>query len=112
DKYILMGNLHFLNEVGLSTFEIREENETKLTVTIEIFPTKLDYRKDYEKILEEVNDEIYNLAFHFIKRTYRGARARLEGSPSRTEFYRLMEAHFNSLYNAINRIELQPHHLL
>ncbi|WP_407939203.1 DUF2357 domain-containing protein [Oceanobacillus salinisoli] len=78
DSYVLMGNLQYQNEVGLSTFEIRCNNEKLLTVTIEVFPTKLDYRKDYQKLLEEVNDEIYNLAYHFIKKTYLGARAKLE----------------------------------
>jgi uncharacterized protein len=112
DSVVLLGNLYFPNEVGLSTFEIREKNETKLSVTIEIFPTKLDYRNDYVKLLEEVNDEIYNLAFHFIRRTYLGAKAKLEGEPSRAEFYRLMQVHFQKLYEAINRIEKQPHHKL
>lgn len=112
DRLVLMGNLYFPNEVGLSTFEIRENNQTKLSVTLEIFPTKLDYRSDYVKLLEEVNDEIYNLAFHFIRRTYLGAKAKLEGTPSRAEFYRLMQSHFQKLYEAIDRIESQPHHKL
>lgn len=69
---MLMGNLQFQNEVGYSTFEIRHEGKTILEVTLEIFPAKLDYRYDYQELLEEVNDEIYNLAFHFIRKTYQG----------------------------------------
>ena len=42
---LLMGNLQFQNEVGYSTFEIRYKEKTLLEVTLEIFPTKLDYRK-------------------------------------------------------------------
>ncbi|SET50267.1 hypothetical protein SAMN05421676_105120 [Salinibacillus kushneri] len=112
NSYALMGSLQFLNEVGLSTFEIREEDETLLSVTIEIFPTKLDYEKDYKMLLEEVNDEIYNLAYHFIKKTYLGARTKLDGSPSPSEFFRLMQYHFDQLFKAINRIEQQPHQKL
>lgn len=112
NSYVLMGNLQFQNEVGLSTFEIKCNHSKLLTVNIEVFPTKLDYRKDYQKLLEEVNDEIYNLAYHFIKKTYLGARAKLEGTPSRSEFFRLMESHFDSLFEAIQRIERQPHHKL
>ncbi|WP_235182896.1 restriction endonuclease-like protein [Gracilibacillus boraciitolerans] len=112
NSYILMGgNLQFQNEVGLSTFEIRHENKALITVTIEVFPTKLDYRKDYKKLLEEVNDEIYNLAYHFIKKTHLGgAKTKLEGTPSRSEFFRLIESHFVKLMQAIQRIEQQPHH--
>ncbi|MFB5193471.1 DUF2357 domain-containing protein [Neobacillus sp. KR4-4] len=109
---VLMGNLQFQNEVGYSTFEIRQEGKTLLDVTLEIFPAKLDYRNDYRKLLEEVNDEIYNLAFHFIRKTYLGANIKLEGNPSRAEFYRLITKHFQQFIQAINRIEQQPHHKL
>lgn len=109
---VLMGNLRFQNEVGFSTFEIRHNNQSLLEVKLEIYPSKLDYKKDYKKLLEEVNDEIYNLAFHFIRKTYTGARLKLEGKPSRTEFYRLMTHHFKHFLQSISRIEQQPHHKL
>ncbi|PLT32706.1 restriction endonuclease-like protein [Bacillus sp. V5-8f] len=109
---MLMGNLQFQNEVGLTTFEIQSGKDTLLEVTLEIFPTKLDYKKDYQRLLEEVNEEIYNLAFHFIKKTYLGASIKLDGKPSRTEFYRLITKHFNQFLQAITRIERQPHHRL
>ncbi|MGD6900463.1 DUF2357 domain-containing protein [Bacillus infantis] len=110
--YMLIGNLQFQNEVGLTTFEIRDDNKKLLEVTLEIFPAKLDYENDYKKLLEEVNDEIYNLAFHFIRKTYLGAKVKLDGKPSRSEFYRLISKHFDQLIQAVNRIERQPHHLL
>lgn len=109
---MLMGNLRFQNEVGLTTFEIRDGSQKLLDVTLEVFPAKLDYRNDYKKLLEEVNDEIYNLAFHFIRKTYLGARLKLEGKPSRSEFYRLISKHFDQFIQAVNQIERQPHHLL
>ncbi|MEO2075902.1 MAG: restriction endonuclease-like protein [Bacillus sp. (in: firmicutes)] len=109
---MLMGNLQFQNEVGLTTFEIRIDNKKVLEVTIEIFPTKLDYKNDYKKLLDEVNDEIYNLAYHFIRKTYLGAKLKLDGKPSRAEFYRLVNHHFRQFLQAISRIEHQPHHKL
>ncbi|MEH7544926.1 restriction endonuclease-like protein [Neobacillus vireti] len=109
---MLMGNLQFQNEVGFSTFEIRANNKKILQVTLEIFPSKLDYKNDYKKLLDEVNDEIYNLAFHFIRKTYLGARLKLDGNPSRTEFYRLISHHFHQFLQAISRIEQQPHYKL
>lgn len=109
---LLTGNLQFQNEVGYTTFEVRSGAQTLLEVTLEIFPVKLDYQKDYRKLLEEVNDEIYNLAFHFIRKTYLGASIKLEGKPSRAEFYRLMTKHFKQFIQAVNRIERQPHHIL
>ncbi|WHX64636.1 restriction endonuclease-like protein [Peribacillus frigoritolerans] len=109
---LLTGNLQFQNEVGYTTFEIRSGAQTLVEVTLEIFPVKLDYQKDYRQLLEEVNEEIYNLAFHFIRKTYLGANIKLEGKPSRAEFYRLMTKHFKQFIQAVNRIERQPHHIL
>ncbi|AZV64112.1 restriction endonuclease-like protein [Peribacillus frigoritolerans] len=109
---LLTGNLQFQNEVGYTTFEVRSGVQTLVEVTLEIFPVKLDYQKDYRQLLEEVNDEIYNLAFHFIRKTYLGASIKLEGKPSRAEFYRLMTKHFKQFIQAVNRIERQPHHIL
>ena len=109
---MLMGNLQFQNEIGFTTFEIKEEGKVLLEVTLEIFPSKLDYKKDYQKLLEEVNEEIYNLAYHFIRKTYLGAKLKLEGNPSRAEFYRLLSYHFKQFLQSITRIERQPHHQL
>ncbi|SES13143.1 restriction endonuclease-like protein [Salipaludibacillus aurantiacus] len=111
-SYILMGNLQFQNEVGFTTFSIKEEEDPILQVTLEIFPAKLDYKNDYKKLIDEVNEEIYNLAFHFLKKTYMGSSIKLDGNPSMTEFFRLITFHFEAFFKAIERIERQPHHQL
>ncbi|WBL17539.1 restriction endonuclease-like protein [Sutcliffiella sp. NC1] len=110
--YILAGSLTFQNEIGYSTFEVRRGDDTLLEVTLEVFPEKLDYQNDYKQLLEEVNDEIYNLAYYFIRKTYLGANIKLDGNPSRAEFYRLISKHFQQFMQSINRIERQPHHKL
>jgi uncharacterized protein len=111
-SYVLLGNLQFQSEIGYSTFEIKCGNETLLQITIEIFPTKLDYKEDYRKLLDEVNDEIYNLAFHFLKKTYLSAKIKLEGNPSLAEFFRLLSFYFDSFIKSIKQIERYPHHKL
>jgi len=112
NQKILMGNLQFQNEVGLTTFKVFNGSKRLLEVTLEIFPSKLDYRNDYQQLLEEVNDEIYNLAFHFIRKTYFGAKIKLDGNPSRAEFYQLISHHFEHFIKAVSNIEKQPNHLL
>lgn len=110
---VLSGTLHFQNEVGLSSFEIRSVDEQMLAeITLEVFPTKLDYKKDYQALLQEVNEEIYNLAYHFIQRTYMRGSAKIFKDPSLTEFYRLLEGHFDKYRQAIIHVEQMPHHQL
>lgn len=110
--HVLMGNLSFPNEVGNTTFEIKDEQDTLLTVTFEVFPTKLDYKDDYRALLDEVNDEIYNLAFHLLKRTYLGASAIYATNPSKSEFYRILSDSFERFMKSISHIKRQPHHTL
>lgn len=109
---MLMGNLVFQNEVGLTTFKVYNNRMRLVEVTLEIFPEKLDYRNDYKNLLDEVNEEIYNLAYHFIRKTYLGAKIKLDGKPSRAEFFRLINHHFHQLIKVITNIENQPNHLL
>ncbi|GGE54748.1 restriction endonuclease-like protein [Priestia taiwanensis] len=109
---LLMGNISFPNEVGHSTFEIRSEGMTLLAITIEVFPSKIDYKADYRVLLEEVNDEIYNLAFHILKRTYLGASTMYANNPSKAEFYRILKESFHKFMKAIAYIKRQPHHVL
>ncbi|MGO4890393.1 DUF2357 domain-containing protein [Anaerobacillus sp. MEB173] len=108
----LMGNLAFQNEVGFTSFEIYDGSELLLKVKLEIFPSKLSYKDDYRKLLDEVNSEVYNLAYHFVKKTYLGATSTVERQPSQSEFYRLFDAHYRSFLQALERIERQPHHQL
>lgn len=109
----LSGTLQFQNEVGFSNFEIRDKhNETLLSVVLEIYPTKLDYKKDYRALLDEVNDEIYNLAYAFIKRTYLQGSTEIYKEPTGVEFYRILQERFEDYMNAINVIERQPHRQL
>ncbi|MGE6402986.1 DUF2357 domain-containing protein [Bacillus cereus] len=110
--HVLMGNLSFPNEVGNTTFEIKDDKDTLLTVTFEVFPSKLDYKDDYRALLEEVNDEIYNLAFHLLKRTYLGASAIYATNPSESEFYRILNDSFERFMKSISHIKRQPHHTL
>lgn len=109
---LLTGNLQFTNEVGLTTFSIHDDEQVLLQVTMEVFPSKLDYKEDYQNLLAEVNQEIYNLAFHFVKKTYLSASAIPAKQPSWSEFFRLLNAHFHDFIKAIRRIEGQPHHQL
>ncbi|CAM5220291.1 hypothetical protein UACE39S_05899 [Ureibacillus acetophenoni] len=110
---ILSGTLHFQNEVGFSNFEIRDElGNTLLSVVIEVYPTKLDYKEDYQALLNEVSDEVYNLAYDFLKRTYLTGTAEVYKEPTGVEFYRLLEKHYEDYMKAVNFVEQKPHRRL
>lgn len=106
----LSGVLNFRNEVGYTDFEIRIGGETVLSVRLEVFPSKLDYRKDYREILQDVNEQVHNLAFDFLRRTYQLTGLKETSSQSLTEFFSILRAIFDDLVKAVERIEKMPHH--
>ena len=55
---VLIGNIQFKSEVGNSTFAVRKNGNIILKITIEVFPTKLDYKTDYQNIMKEVDEEV------------------------------------------------------
>ena len=67
---LLTGVINFGSEVGYSDLVVRLQGIEYLRVTIEVFPTKIDYRGDYAAILSDVTAEVYNLVFDYLKKTY------------------------------------------
>ena len=79
---------------------------------LEAMSSKIDYKEDYEAILKDVNEEIYNLAYGFLSRTYLGAEINNKRSNSHTEFYSILNYVYENLMKAINIIVSKPHHEL
>ncbi|AIQ56205.1 restriction endonuclease-like protein [Paenibacillus borealis] len=105
---ILAGVLNFGNEVGLTEWEIRSEGQTVLRVEMEIYPSKMDYKLDYQNLLNEVNEQIYNLAFDFLRRTYQLTGLRETQHQSLTEFFTILQHVFGQLLDAVERINKNP----
>lgn len=111
-KMVLSGILNFKNEVGYTELEFRLAGKTVFRLELEIFPVKLDYKQDYMTLLHEVNSQIYNLSFDFMRRTYQLTGLRETQSQSLTEYYTILQFVFERLLEAIRRITLQPYHRL
>jgi len=106
---ILSGILNFQNEIGYTELEIRSAGQTVLSIRLEIFPSKIDYKEDYLQILQDVNEQIYNLSFDFLRKTYHLTGLRETQHQSLTEFYTILQHVFQKLVQAVERIETTPH---
>jgi len=111
-KDILSGILQFQNEVGYTEFVIHVDGQPALTVELEIFPTKMDYKTDYQHLLREVNEQVYNLAFDFLRKTYNLSGLRHTQQQSLTEFFSIIHVVFGQLLHAMERIKYAPHYRL
>ncbi len=111
-KDILLGILNFQNEVGLTEIVIQMDGKPALQILIEIFPAKMDYRTDYQNILQEVNEQVYNLAFDFLRKTHQLTGFTETKTQSLTEFFSILQYVFQQLIGAIERIQVAPHYTL
>ncbi|MGL5616414.1 MAG: DUF2357 domain-containing protein [Sarcina sp.] len=105
------GIINFRSDIGYSDIYIKVNGQEHIKVTLEVRPSKIDYKDDYKELLEDVNKEIYNLAFGFLARTYLGADVKNERG-SLTEFYSILNYLFEKFQKAINVVNYSPHQCL
>ena len=71
DGRVLHGVVSFGSQVGTSRFVVRQAGQPVLAVTVEVVPTKLDYRQDYEALRTDVQAVADDLALAYLHMTYR-----------------------------------------
>jgi hypothetical protein len=109
---LLSGNINFFGDIGYSDLYVKVKGKVHLKITLEVMPTKLDYKEDYKAILSDINKEIYNLAYGFLARTYLGTEINNKTNRSNTEFYSILNYLYVKLMKAVNLVMLYPHHEL
>jgi len=105
-----IGMIDFSSDIGLSNFIITKDGKDILSIDIEVFPSKIDYQKDYRDIMDEVNDEIYSLAFALMGKTYLETRLVDTKHQTNAEFISILKCIFDDLEKAIKRVIANPKH--
>jgi Uncharacterized conserved protein len=108
----LSGVINFKGDIGATDFIIMVNNKPKLEITLEVYPTKISYKEDYKAILKDVNEEIYNLAYGFLGRTYLSSEINNKSNNNDSEFYSILNYVFNKLKKSIDIILYNPYHEL
>lgn len=108
----LSGVINFKGDIGFTDIILKVNGKNALVLTLEVYPSKISYKEDYEEILNDVNEEIYNLAFGFLARTYLGAEINNKRDNSQTEFYSILNYVFDKLIKGIDVIIQNPKHEL
>lgn len=109
---ILSGVINFGNEIGYSDLVIQVDGSNYLRLILEVFPTKIDYKEDYQRIVEDVTKEVYNVVFDFLKKTYLGYQQSDRVNSSPVEFFAVINKIYKDFLRAADIIMSQPHHVL
>jgi uncharacterized protein len=111
-RRLMTGILNFGSEIGYTELLIMVDQKETMTIKIEIFPSKLDYQADYFALLEDVNHEIHNLAFDFLKKTYQLSSPNQYIGNSLAEYYHMLRLIFDQLMKSVDYVLQRPHHIL
>lgn len=112
DGNLMTGIINFRNDVGFSEFEIGMELKKGLTVRIEVYPTKISYKEDYQRMLQDISEEVYAVAIDFLKQTYQNFSIENNGDTIPAVFFQMISRFFGEFVRAANRIITVPYHKL
>ncbi len=109
---LLTGIINFGNDIGLSDLVILVDGQRYLKLTIEVFPSKISYKEDYQAIVTDVTAEIYNLVFDFLKKTYDSFDISNKQQASMVEFFAILKKIYDEMMVAADMVLRNPHHQL
>lgn len=105
--------INFGSEVGSSEFVFLWDKRQVLSVSVEVFPTKIDYRLDYEQMVQEVYSEVLGLVFNFLTKTFRLVSSHKSGhSPTDVEWISILRYLLKDLEVGVRTVANHPHHSL
>ncbi|WBW96239.1 DUF2357 domain-containing protein [Oceanirhabdus sp. W0125-5] len=109
---LLDGTINFRGDIGKTEFLIRADGEDYLKIVCEVYPSKMDYKEDYQALLDDVSNEMYNLAYDFLRRTYLSMDIKDSKGETPNEFYSILNYVFQRFTKSLEVIMSQPHHQL
>ena len=105
---VLHGSVNFGAQIGRSRFVVTVGGRAHIEFTVEVFPTKLDYRTDYAALRDDVEAIATELAFAYLRATVQPARARLLPAPRAVAFVTLLGFVMDDLEQALQHIARHP----
>lgn len=109
---LLTGMINFRGNIGLSELVVKLDGYDYLTIVIEVYPVKLDYKEDYLALIDDLTKEMYSMIFEFLRETYTGFEIGAERSNSLVEFWEIIKHIYKDYIRAAEMITKQPHHIL
>ncbi len=105
---LLFGSINFGSEVGFSRFTVNVDSQPEFDFAIEVFPTKLDYKSDYEQLVAETQDYISGLVFEYIRSTFKLSLPVLKKQSGNVEWLLLLNMVVHELEQAANFVAHHP----
>ena len=112
DSSLLSGVINFGNNVGFSDFSVWIGGRQVLSVRMEIYPTKISYKDDYQEMMADINNMVSESILDFMKKTYQVFVPDHRRNDVPAVFFTVLQAIYDKYLQAINRVVSVPHHKL
>lgn len=112
DPTALSGVINFDNLAGYSEFEILVDGASYLKFTIEVFPSKISYKQDYQEMINDISEMVCEAALEFMAKTYERFSLGDKNSSALAVYFQILRTIFDDYLKAVNRIIAVPHHKL
>lgn len=112
DPTLLSGVINFGNSVGFSDLIILANGKQILSVRIEVYPTKISYKDDYQQMMSDINDMVTESILDFMRKTYQVFIPDHKHNDVPAVFFTILQAIYEKYLRAANRIISVPHHKL
>lgn len=109
---LISGIVNFGNSAGFSDFEITYDGKKSLVIRIEVFPSKISYKEDYQDMLQDISSEISGAVLDFMRNTYQEFSIGGTQNTVPALFFEIIKRIFDKFQNAANTIISSPHHKL
>ena len=109
---LISGIVNFGNSAGFSDFEIYYDGKKSLVVRVEVFPSKISYKEDYQDMLQDISNEICGAVLDFMRNTYQEFSVGSTQNTVPALFFEIIKRIFDKFQNAANMIISSPHHKL
>lgn len=112
DNTAISGVINYDNQAGYSDLEIRVDGKRHLTIRIEVFPTKISYKEDYQMMVNDISEMISEAVMDFLQKTYETFSVGDANSIVLAVYFQILRAVFDNYLKAANKIISVPHHKL
>lgn len=105
---VVHGYVNFGSQVGRSIYSVLVDGQPEFDFEIEVFPTKIDYRDDYKRMLADVQEILTALAMEYLQTTFQFGRRAEAPQPSHIEWLTLLRRIADELERALHHIARRP----
>lgn len=102
------GVINFHGQAGQTTFTIHVNGRPHAILELEVFPTKMDYQRDFKSLLADLQQHAQGVVWEYLRSTVHNAQPILSRTGDRQEWLMILRGILATLESAVRYISCYP----